>query len=51
MMIFGPPVYAGVKLDQSEHYEFTLHDISLSDDKPAGAWGRSGKFKRMVNYR
>jgi hypothetical protein len=50
-MIFGVPVYGGAKLDQAEHYEFTLHDSSLSYDIPAGAWGRPGEFKRVVNYR
>jgi hypothetical protein len=49
--MFGVPVYGGVKLDQPEHYEFILHDVTLTYDIPAGAWGIPGQLKRVVNYR
>jgi hypothetical protein len=51
MMIFGPPVYGGAKLDQSIHYDFTLHEAVLSYDIPGGVLGIPDQFQRVINYR
>jgi hypothetical protein len=50
-MIFGPPVYGGAKLDQSIHYDFTLHEAVLSYDIPGGVLGIPDQLQRVINYR